>query len=155
MSSIKWTAHYRDVIRHEAMSCFRETFGGARESSSLFVDSFHNTLPAPDPEMIMTVGEGMPRRIPEFVDALVGTEEFEKYRADCLDYPALRQRIVTIRRARRAGKRFPEGELRQWLAEMLPERVDMTFGPVVVDEDLKQKFSESVDLTRCPAFSAS
>ena len=43
------------------------------------------TLPGADPEMIKTVGEGMPRRISEMVDALLQIEEFQKYCDDCLD----------------------------------------------------------------------
>ena len=48
------------------------------------------------------------------LDVLVGIDEFQKYRSDCLGYPNLRQRIVRIRRARGARKRFTEVELCTW-----------------------------------------
>lgn len=103
----------------------------------------------------MTVGKGMPRRISEMVDVLVGIDEFQKYRSDCLDYPNLRQRIVRIRRARGARKRFTEVELcAHGPAETLPDHVVVTFGPVPINDDLRQEFAESVDLTKCPAFRA-
>lgn len=150
----KWIKHYRDVIRQEATACFKERFGGRWDFPVAFFDSFHETLPGADPEMIMTVGEGIPRRISEMVDALLQIEEFRKYRDDCLDYPNLRQRIVRIRRARRAEKRFTDAEKRSWLAESLPDQVEMALGRVQISADLKREFAESVDLTKCPAFRA-
>ncbi len=150
----KWIQHYREVIRREATACFKAAFGGRWESPVVFFDSFHETLPDADPEIIMTVGEGMPRRISEMVDVLPMIGEFQKYRDDCLGYPDLRQRIVTTRRARGAKKRFTDTEKRIWLAESVPDHVDMTLGPVPVGDDLRKGFAESVDLAKCPAFRA-
>lgn len=154
VGSFKWIQHYREVIRREATACFKETFGGRWESPVAFFDSFHETLPDADPETIMTVGEGMPRTISEMVDFLPRIGEFQKYRDDCLDYPDLRQRIVRIRRARGAKKRFTDAEKGSWLAESVPDHVDMTLGPVPVGDDLRKRFAESVDLSKCPAFRA-
>ena len=154
VGSFKWIQHYREVIRQEATACFKETFGGRWESPVAFFASFHETLPDADPEIIMTVGEGMPRTISEMVDVVPRIGEFQKYRDDCLDYPNSRKRIVRIRRARRAKKRFTDAEKRSWLAESVPDHVDMTLGPVLVGDDLRKKFAESADLTKCPAFRA-
>lgn len=152
---LKWIQHYREVIRREATASFKEAFGGTWESPAVFFDSFHETLPDADLETIMTVGEGMPRRIAEMVDLLPGIGEFQKYLNDCRDYPDLTRRIVSIRRARRAEKRFTDAEKRSWLAESVPHHVDMTLGPVPVGDDLRKKFAELVDLSKCPAFRAS
>ncbi|MXW18665.1 MAG: hypothetical protein F4123_03560 [Gemmatimonadetes bacterium] len=154
LASIKWIKHYWDVIRREAISCFKEMFGGNWEPPVTFFRSFHETMPDADRATIMTVGEGMPRSISEMVDILVDLNEFREYRTDCLDYPDLRQRIVSIRSARGAAKRFTDIELRTWLAELLPERVDMSFGPVEIQDDMRKKFVESVDISKCPAFRA-
>ncbi len=149
----KWIKHYRDVIRQEATACFKEMFGGRWEFPVAFFDSFHETLPDADPEIIMTVGEDMPRRISEMVDALLEIEEFQKYLDDCRHYPDLRQRIAMTRSARAAKKRFTEAEKRSWLAESLPDHVDMAL-VVPIGDDLRREFAESVDLTKCPAFRA-
>ena len=148
---VKWIKHYRDIIRREATACFKEMFGGSWESPVAFFDSFHETLPDADPVIIMTVGEGMPRRTAEILDVLAGTDQFQGYRADCSGYPALRHHIVRRRRERGAGKRFTNAEKRTWLAESLPDHVDMTFGQVLIDDGLRNTFAESVDLTKCPA----
>ena len=150
----KWIQHYREVIRREATACFK-AFGDRWESPVVFFDSFHETLPDAGPQIIMTVGEGMPRRISEMVDVLPRSEAFRKYLDDCRDYPQFRRRIVSIRRARKAEKRFTDTEKRSWLAELVPGHVNMTFGLVPVGDDLRKKFAESVDLSRCPAFRAS
>ena len=142
---VKWVPHYRDVIRREAMSCFKEIFQGTWESPVEFFDTFHDTVPITRPEIIKAIREMPPLPISEVVNVLAGIEEFEKYRADCSGYPDLRKNIVRIRRARSAKKRFTEVELRTWLAEMLPEHVD---------HSQRQQFAEAVDLTQCPAFRA-
>ncbi|MCY3545397.1 MAG: hypothetical protein OXH49_00815 [Gemmatimonadetes bacterium] len=149
----KWIKHYHEVIRQEATACFKEMFGGRWEVPVAFFDSFHEALPDADPEIIMTVGEGMPRRISEMVDAMLQIEEFQKYLDDCRNYPDLRQRIARTRSTRGAKKRFTDSEKRSWLAELLPDHVDMAL-LVPIGDDLKRKFAESVDLTKCPAFRA-
>ena len=143
---VKWLPHYRDILRREAVSCFQGMFQGTWESPVAFFDTFHDTVPITDPEIIKTIREGLPPlAISDIVNVLAGIEEFEKYRADCSGYPDLRQSIVRGRRVRSAKKRFTEVELRTLLAQMLPGHVD---------HGQRQKFAEAVDLTQCPAFRA-
>lgn len=151
---IKWIKHSRDIIRREATACFKEMFRGRWESPVGFFDSFHDTLPGVVPEIVMTVGEGFPRRTAEMLDHMVENDQFQKYLADCSGYPALRRRIVRMRGQRGAKKRFTNAEKRAWLGESLPEHVNMTAGTIPINDDLKRKFVESVDLSKCPAFRA-
>ena len=50
--------------------------------------------------------------------------------------------------------RSRSSEKRRWLAESLPEQVEMALGRVQIGDDLRREFAESVDLTKCPAFRA-
>lgn len=147
VKAVKWIKHYRDIIRREATACFKEMFGGRWESPVGFFDAFHETLPDADPMIIMTVGEGMPRRTAEVLDVLTNTDQFQEYLADCSGYPALRRTIVRIRGERGAKKRFTNAEKKEWLGESLPEHVSMTVGSVPICDDLRTKFVQSVDLS--------
>ena len=149
----KWIQHHREVIRREATACFKEAFGGRWESPVVYFDSFHETLPDADPDHHDSRRRRMPRRISEMVGFLPRIGEFQKYLDDCRGYRDLRHRIARTRSARGAQKRFTDAEKRSWLAESLPDHVDMALA-VAVGDDLRQKFAESVDLTKCPAFRA-
>lgn len=125
VGTFKWIQHYREVIRREATACFKTAFGGRWESPVVFFDSFHETLPYPDPEIIMIIGEGMPRRISEMVDFLPMIGEFQKYLDDCSGYPDLRQRIVTTRRASGASPSTHNGPRRSLQAHRV-QKLDVS-----------------------------
>ena len=52
------------------------------------------------------------------------------------------------------GNDSPRSSCAHGPAETLPDHVVMTFGPVRINDDLRQEFAESVDLTQCPAVRA-
>ena len=155
LERIKWIRIYHHVFPREAIACFQAFYGARWESPVEFFDSFHFMLPEADRETIMIVGEGMPRRFSECLRLLAGQDEFRGFRNnECASYPQLRPTIVRKRSERGAEKRFTEAEKREWLAEHLPDEVAMSFGPVSVTDELKERFAEQADLTLCPAFLA-
>ena len=148
---VRWTRHPYDLMRLEAIACFKELYEGKWTRPVLFRDSFHETMAAFEAWRMMIVGEDMPRRIVEIIQVFRRIDEFEKYRANCLDYPGLRHRIAQIRQAD-GSTRFSESELRRWLAALVPTPLEMTSGIIVdVDEEVRKKLAQSADLAKCPA----
>lgn len=154
LGQVRWIKHYRDVMRSEAIACFKEVYGSTWEPSVVFFDSFHDTLPNLDPSMIMMVGQGIPRHIFDTVEFLKRLDEFREYLRDCVDYPDVRRGIAAARAARGAKGRFTKPELVAPLADLLPDQVPTSFGSVVLTDDLAARFLKRADLGRCPAFRA-
>ena len=151
---IKWVRHPYEVMRMEAIACFNEVYGKIWELPPIFSESFHETMPDSDPKTIMVVGEGMPRSILEMIQVLPEIDQFKGYLSDCKGYPELRNRISSIRKTE-GRKRFDHSELQSWLAQLLPSSVVLGSGiKVIVDGDLRQRFSQSADLDKCRAFRA-
>ena len=155
LERVKWIRIYHHVFPREAIACFQALHDASSDSPVEFFDSFHFMLPEAGPEIIRIVGEGTPRRFSEFLRLLASQDEFQGFRNnEYASYPQLRPTIVRKRSERGAEKRFTETEKRKWLAEHLPDEVEMSFGPVPVTDELKEWFVEQADLTLCPAFLA-
>ena len=148
---VRWTRHPYDLMRMEAIACFKELYEGKWNLPAVLRNSFHETMADYESWRMMIVGEDMPRRIVEIIEAIREVDEFEKYRADCLGYPELRHSIAQIRQVG-GSRRFRESELRRWLAALVPSPLEMTSGIVVdINEEIRRNLAESADLAKCPA----
>ena len=155
VSTVKWIKSYSHLVQREATACFKEINGGRWDPPLELFDSFHQTLDDAVLGKLMIVGDGVPRRTAEILDYVAANDEFPKLRDDCLRYRDTIHRVERIRRVRGAKRRFTKDEKCHWLAESLPDQVEMALGRVAVTDDLRKRFERKVDLAKCPAFRAS
>lgn len=149
IGEVRWIKHLYDVIPAEAVANFREVFGGGWTPPGVFTGSFHATLR--DFEH-WQFDLDTPWRIHDLVETVRDDHSFiVGFTEDRRAYAGERHLIARTRRAKNTP-RFSEAELRGWIADALPKRVDLASGTYGIDDEMKVAFSEKANLDRCPAF---